>query len=72
MKTAQKYIRLMPAGYGHYEVTIDMYNKSITFVINDMQAIDDYRDEDDIRRHNRGYKKLLWWARKSYDLSKSI
>lgn len=60
---------LMPSGYGHYEVTTDIYGKPFTFITTNMPAIDDYRSDEYDRRELRtlrGYRALRSEAMRKY------
>jgi len=54
----QKHISISQTGYGHYRLTMEVYGKPFSCITTDSIAIDDFRDRDDTRRSNRGYKAL--------------
>ena len=55
---AEKYLQVQPSGHGHYKITTEYYNKTISCITNNMQAIDNYKSEDGSRRITKGYKSL--------------
>lgn len=59
-------LRLQMSGYGHWKVTIKIFKKDFTFITTDSSAVDDYRDFDNQRRHNRGYRALKAEALRIY------
>lgn len=54
----KKYLQVQPSGHGHYKVTTEYYNKTISCITNNMQAIDNYKSEDGSRRITKGYNSL--------------
>lgn len=58
MKPSKKYIQITQTGYGHYRLTMDVYGKPFSTITTDSIAVDEYRNYDDTRRSNRGYKAL--------------
>ncbi len=70
------HITIMPSGYGHNEVTTDVYGKPFTFITSNTRATDDYRSEEGERdprtkciRRNQGYKELRKEAMNRYKAS---
>ena len=36
-------LKVLPSGHGHYKVTIQRYTKTYSAIIDNMEAIDDYK-----------------------------
>lgn len=58
-----KYISILPNGYGHWKISMDYRNKTISTITNNSTAIDDYNTDEfekDGRelRKKRGYNQL--------------
>lgn len=66
----EKNISIQQTGYGHYRITMDIYGKPFSTITTDSSSIDEYRDYDDTRRHNRGYKALCRHLMRDYRLTK--
>ena len=73
------HITILPSGYGHNEVTTDVYGKPFTFITSNTRATDDYRSEKGERdprtkclRVNQGYKELRKEALKGYRSGRAL
>lgn len=54
----KKWLQVTPSGHGHYKISTEYYGKTITCITNNMEAIDNYKSEDGIRRISKGYNEL--------------
>ena len=54
----EKDIRVENLNPGNYRLTMIIYNSKFSTVSTQSSAVDEYRDADNERRHNRGYKAL--------------
>jgi hypothetical protein len=54
----KKHIRIEQTGYGHYRISMIIYTKPFSTIITDSVAVDEYRDFDNTRRSNSGYRAL--------------
>jgi hypothetical protein len=54
----KKHIRIEQTGYGHYRISMIIYNKLFSTITTDSVAVDEYKDFDNTRRSNVGYKAL--------------
>ena len=52
------YLRVSPSGHGHYKIESVYYNRKITCITTNMQAVDNYQSEDGDKRIAKGYKSL--------------
>ena len=52
------YLRVSPVFYGHYKIESVYYNRKITCITTNMQAVDNYQSEDGDKRIAKGYKSL--------------
>ena len=69
-KSIKHSITIMPAGFGHYNVTVhNWHKKDKTFVTNNTSAINDWNSQDGEKdgkavRKIRAYKFFMWMCRK--------
>jgi hypothetical protein len=56
-----KNLTLMPAGHGHYKVTITYYGKQYSTITNDMHLIDAYRSEKGEHRTTPREASIMLW-----------
>jgi hypothetical protein len=54
----KKHIRIEQTGYGHYRISMIIYNKKFSTITTNSSAVDEYRDFDNTRRSNVGYRAL--------------
>jgi len=54
----KKHIRIEQTGYGHYRISMIIYNKKFSTITTNSWAVDEYRDFNNIRRSNSGYRAL--------------
>ena len=66
----EKHIQIQQTGYGHYRITMDIYGKPFSTITTDSISVDEYRDHENQRRHNRGYKTLYNELMRNYRKSK--
>lgn len=52
------YLKVSFSGHGHYKIETIYYNKTITCITTNMQAIDNYQSEDGSKRILKGFKSL--------------
>jgi len=52
------YLRVSFVFYGHYKIESVYYNRKITCITTNMQAVDNYQSEDGNKRIAKGYKSL--------------
>ncbi len=66
-------IRCEFSGYGHQKVTVQNYRKKDrTFITTNTQATDDFKDKDNQRVSNRGYKALMGELQAKLRLERSL
>jgi hypothetical protein len=54
----KKQICIEQTGYGHYRISMKIYNKVFSTITTNSVSVDEYRDFDNSRRSNSGYKAL--------------
>ena len=67
---AKKHISITQTGYGHYRITMDIYGKPFSTITTDSFSVDEYRNHENSRRSNRGYKALYNELMRNYRKSK--
>ena len=66
----EKHIQIQQTGYGHYKLTMLIYGKPFSIITTDSISVDEYRDHENPRRSNRGYKALYNELMRNYRKSK--
>jgi hypothetical protein len=54
----KKHINIEQTGYGHYRISMVIYNQTFSKITTNSVAVDEYRDFDNTRRSNSGYRAL--------------
>ena len=67
---AKKHIQVTQTGYGHYRLTMDIYGNPFSTITTDSFSVDEYRDHENPKRSNRGYKALYNILMRNYRKSK--
>ncbi len=62
----EKHISITQTGHGHYRIQMEIYGKPFSCITTDSCAVDEFRDSDNTRRSNRGYKALYNYLMKAY------
>jgi hypothetical protein len=66
----KKHISITQTGHGHYRITMLIYGKPFSCITTNSEAVDEFRDRDNTRRSNRGYKALYNEIMRNYRKSK--